>query len=74
MDNSEVVSLLDKDPLSTDLLVSFLWAAATNYKHDTLVRPFPPQYLKGEHKDIELLVSLCLFVFVGSQFYMMTLL
>ncbi|XP_065911998.1 protein mono-ADP-ribosyltransferase PARP16-like [Dysidea avara] len=57
MDNSEVVSLLDKDPLSTDLLVSFLWAAATNYKHDTLVRPFPPQYLKGEHKDIELLVT-----------------
>lgn len=58
MGDREFASLLDKDPLSTDLLVSLLWAAAANYKHDTLVRPFPPQYLKNDHeqKDIELLV------------------
>ena len=54
--DSGVESLLDNDPLSTDFLVSLLWAAATNYKHDTLVRPFPPQYLKDEHKNIEALV------------------
>ena len=58
MGDREFASLLDKDPLSTDLLVSLLWAAAANYKHDTLVRPFPPQYRKNEQKDIELLVRL----------------
>ena len=54
--NDEVISLLDDDPTSADFLISILWAAATNYKHDTLLRPFPPQYIKEEQKDVEKLV------------------
>ena len=54
-----VISLLDNDPSSSDFLISILWAAATNYKHDTLLRPFPQQYIREEQKDVDTLVRDC---------------
>eukprot|EP00731_Ephydatia_muelleri_P031675 Em0023g182a len=30
----------------------------TSYRHDTVLRPFPPMYQKGDHKDIEKLVEI----------------
>ena len=57
MSINEIISLLDNDPSSSDFLISILWAAATNYKHDTLLRPFPPQYIREEQKDVDTLVK-----------------
>lgn len=57
MSSDEIFSLLDNDPTASDFLISLLWAAATNYKHDTLLRPFPSQYIKEEQKDVDALVS-----------------
>lgn len=56
MSNIEVISLLDNNPTSADFLISILWAASKSYKHDTLLRPFPPQYIKEEQKDVDTLV------------------
>ena len=58
MSSDEVLSLLDNNPISSDFLISVLWAAATNYKHDTLLRPFPSQYIREEQKDVDALVRL----------------
>lgn len=58
MSSSEIISLVDNDPFSADFLISILWAAATNYKHDTLLRPFPPQYIREEQKDVDTLVRI----------------
>lgn len=57
MSSDEVLSLLDNNPISSDFLISVLWAAATNYKHDTLLRPFPSQYIREEQKDVDALVK-----------------
>ena len=56
MSINEIISLLDDDPSSSDFLISILWTAATNYKHDTLLRPFPPLYIREEQKDVDTLV------------------
>ena len=58
MSNTEIISLLDNNPTSVDFLISILWAAGTSYKHDTLLRPFPPQYITEEQKDVDALVRI----------------
>lgn len=44
---------LQRDLLATDFLTSLFWAAMSSFRHDTILRPFPPMFLSEEgHKDI----------------------
>ena len=52
-----LVKLRKEELQSSDFLVSMFWAAMTSYRHDTVLRPFPPMYQNGENKNIEKLVS-----------------
>lgn len=52
-----VRSHLHLDPVAADVRCSLFVAAVQNYKHDSVLRPFPPRYLRGEIKDFEELVS-----------------
>lgn len=51
-----VRSHLHLDPVAADLRCSLFVAAVQNYKRDSVLRPFPPRYLRGEIKDFEELV------------------
>nr|XP_055049298.1 protein mono-ADP-ribosyltransferase PARP16 isoform X1 [Misgurnus anguillicaudatus] len=48
-----VCSCLHRDPVASDLRCSLFVAAVQSYKHDSVLRPFPPRYLRGEIKDFE---------------------
>ncbi|KAM9495511.1 protein mono-ADP-ribosyltransferase PARP16 isoform 1-T1 [Clarias gariepinus] len=48
-----VRSHLHLDPVAADLRCSLFVAAVQNYKRDSVLRPFPPPYLRGEIKDFE---------------------
>ena len=62
MASSESLSpLIDRDPLAADFLVSIFWSAMTSFRHDTVLRPFPPAFVDeghhaGPHKNVEKLV------------------
>lgn len=50
----QVLGLLQRDLLAADCLTTIFWAAMSSFRHDTVLRPFPPLFLQGaEHKDIE---------------------
>lgn len=51
-----VASCLYRDPVAADLRCSLFVAASQSYKRDSLLRPFPPRYLRGDIKDFEELV------------------
>lgn len=51
-----VCSCLHRDPVAADLRCSLFVAAAQSYKRDSLLRPFPPRYLRADVKDFEELV------------------
>ncbi len=67
----QLLSSLCEDPLACEAQLSLFCAAAESYKHDSLLRPFPPQFLrdggggggggeerrKGQERDIEQLVG-----------------
>lgn len=44
------------DMTAADLRWSLFVAAAQNYKFDSVLRPFPPQFQRDDVKDIERLV------------------
>ena len=46
-----VLKTIQKDPLSADLLLSVLIAASSSYRHDTVLRPFPPQYSSENEEE-----------------------
>lgn len=47
-----------QDPLASDLQWSLFLAAMNSYRHDTVLRPFPPMYQSGhDEKDHEALVK-----------------
>ncbi len=41
--------------LECDFLLSVFWAAMSSYRHDTLLRPYPPMY-RDEDKQIDEMV------------------
>jgi len=43
---STVLRLLDEDVLAADFRWSILVAAACSYRHDSVLRPFPPMLLR----------------------------
>lgn len=54
-------SVIARDMLAADLLVSMFWSAMTSFRHDSILRPFPPSFVDeeshaGYHKNIEKLV------------------
>ena len=54
----EVYRRLSRDITSCDFLLSVFWAAMTSYRHDTVLRPFPPGFVLADNtKDVEALVS-----------------
>ena len=59
-----VRSLLERDLLAADFLAAMFWSAMSGFRHDTILRPFPPAFVEEqEHKNIEELVhylSVCL--------------
>lgn len=42
-----VLESLRADLLAVDLIWSFLVAALNSYRHDTVLRPFPPMFQEG---------------------------
>ncbi|TRY81700.1 hypothetical protein DNTS_026011 [Danionella cerebrum] len=48
-----VCTCLHRDPVAADLRCSLFVAAVQSYKCDSVLRPFPPRYLRGESKDFE---------------------
>ncbi|XP_003967755.1 protein mono-ADP-ribosyltransferase PARP16 isoform X2 [Takifugu rubripes] len=52
-----VCSCLHRDPVAADLRCSLFVAAAQSYKRDSLLRPFPPRYLRADIKDFEELLA-----------------
>lgn len=55
---SQLRSALHKELFGSDCLVSLFWSALSSYRHDTVLRPYPPDYiLSNGDKDIEGLVS-----------------
>jgi hypothetical protein len=53
-----IKQILDKDLLSADVKVSIFGSAAISFKQDSLLSPFPKQYIgKDNVKDFEKLVS-----------------
>ena len=54
----DLLSALSTDMPASDCLVSLFWSALTNYRHDTVLRPFPSQYILTDGtKDVDGLVS-----------------
>ena len=49
--------VIDGDIMAADFLVSVFWSAMTSFRHDSLLRPFPPVFVDDRNKDIEKLVS-----------------
>ena len=61
---------LQRNLLGAEFLVGIFWAAANSFRHDSIVRPFPPMFVEGGagsssgevrevegRKDIEAVVS-----------------
>lgn len=53
----EIKEILQRDLTGTDLKLSLFISAAQNFKKNFLLSPFPPNYIDGENKDFERLVS-----------------
>ncbi len=47
---------LRSNQLGCDFLLSLFWAAMSSYRHDTLLRPYPPMYREDEDKQIDEMV------------------
>ena len=53
---NELVTLLREAPLACDLSITLFQSAANSYKHDSLLRPFPPFFIDNGERDIDRLV------------------
>ena len=63
-----VLSKIRKDPVAFDLQISLFMSALKNYRHDSLLRPFPSSFIKeNQEKDVNELVS-----FVRTKKYAIT--
>lgn len=56
---NELCDALSKDLSACDCLLSLFWSALSSYRHDTVLRPYPNQFiLTNGDKDIDGLVSI----------------
>ena len=44
-----VISQLNSDPLAAEFLLSVFWSAMSSFRHDTVLRPFPPGFTETSH-------------------------
>ena len=61
-DEAETIDFIKEriwlDPLAVDLQLSLFIAAMNSYRHDTVLRPFPPMFQsEDKEKDIKTMVS-----------------
>ncbi|XP_065836845.1 protein mono-ADP-ribosyltransferase PARP16-like [Oscarella lobularis] len=47
-----LLAALEDDPSAADFAISAFQSALLSYRHDSILRPFPPQYMQGEERDI----------------------
>ena len=57
--SSALSAVINRDLLAADFLVSTFWSAMMSFRHDTVLRPFPPAFVDeqgsintGSHKNI----------------------
>jgi len=71
-----ILKILRDDFSGADFLVSLFWAAMSSFRHDSILRPFPSDYIEGHRlersegsremegeKDIEGLVCVQVLIF-----------
>lgn len=46
-------NLLERDPRAADIKWSLFIAACQSYRYDSCLKPFPPQFVKNDNKDID---------------------
>ena len=55
--HEEVRELIQRDPRACEFMLGLFWAALSSYRHDTVLRPFPPEFvLADKSKDVDGLV------------------
>jgi poly[ADP-ribose] polymerase 16 len=54
----EIKEIIQRDINGSDLKLSLFISAAQSFKKNFLATPFPSNYVDGENKDFERLVSL----------------
>jgi hypothetical protein len=59
---SQLASALREDSLACDLMISIFQSAVNSYKHDSVLRPFPPSYAAVGEKDVDSLVYMSFLV------------
>ena len=53
----EVQQALRHDPRACDFILGLFWSALSSYRHDTVLRPYPPEYVLADgSKDVDGLV------------------
>ena len=62
-DEAETIEFIKEriwlDPLAVDLQLSLFIAAMNSYRHDTVLRPFPPMFQSDDkEKDIKAMVGI----------------
>ena len=63
-----VLARLKFDPIAADTRLSLFVAACESYRHDSILRPFPPFYVKEDgRKDIEGLVNILFLVIFEAE-------
>ena len=56
----EVKRSLERDQRASDFLLGVFWAALSSYRHDTVLRPYPSEFVLSDgSKDVDRLVSPC---------------
>ena len=68
--DDRVGTKLVQDSLACDCLLSLFWAAMNSYRHDNLLRPYPPMFATAESKQISDLV--CTYITIGKIFFLRT--
>lgn len=56
-----------RDELAADLQCSLFASALQSYKRDSVLRPFPASYARGDCKDFEALVSALFFRVLSTE-------
>ncbi|XP_077989084.1 protein mono-ADP-ribosyltransferase PARP16-like [Glandiceps talaboti] len=60
MSKDNVLRKIDEDPVAVDVQLSLFMSAVQSYRHDTVLRPFPPMFINSSgEKDINSLQSVC---------------
>ncbi len=48
---AEIEKILLDDISGADFLVSLFWGAMSSFRHDSILRPFPPDYIESTRQE-----------------------